>query len=264
MDNPDLIVTCVVGDGEAETGPTAAAWHGFKYIDPAESGAVLPILHLNGFKISERTIFGTMDDKELVSLYEYVPSISLLLSFYSCIVLFSGYGYQTRIVCDLDDLDNDLAASLSWAITEIHKIQHAARTGNPIVKPRWPVIILRTPKGLSAPQHDPEGQIIEGSFHSHQVPLPKAKTDVRHLRLLNEWLRGYNPKELFQVNGAPVEAIRRLIPTLDDKKLGQKRESYKNYVPLVSPEWQPLAVEKGSQESGMTRVGQYLGEVIDA
>ncbi|KAF5359300.1 hypothetical protein D9756_003216 [Leucocoprinus leucothites] len=245
MDNPDLIVTCVVGDGEAETGPTATAWHGFKYIDPAESGAVLPIVHINGFKISERTIYGTMDDKELVSL-------------------FVGYGYQPRIVENEQDLDNDLAASLAWAIDEIHKIQHAARTGKPIVKPRWPVILLRTPKGMSAPSHDPEGEILVGSFHSHQVPLPKAKTDEKHLKSLQTWLKSYKPEELFHENGAPVEAIRRLIPPSDEKKLGQKKEAYKAYVPLDAPKWKPFAVEKGTQESCMKRVGQYLREVIAA
>jgi xylulose-5-phosphate/fructose-6-phosphate phosphoketolase len=146
MDSPDLIVTCIVGDGEAETGPTAAwvqitphhlsevvfswrhsAWHSTKFLDPKESGAVIPILHVNGFKISERTIFGCMDDKELVCL-------------------FSGYGYQVSIVDDLDQIDDQLSSSLEWALSEIHKIQKAARSGDPVVKPRWPMIILRTPK----------------------------------------------------------------------------------------------------------------------
>ena len=127
MDNPDLIVAGVVGDGEAESGPTATAWHVFKYIDPAESGAVLPIVHVNGFKISERTIYGTMDDKEITAL-------------------FTGYGYQVRIVENLEHIDEDLATSMEWALSEIKKIQHAARSGNPIVNPRWPVLILRTPK----------------------------------------------------------------------------------------------------------------------
>jgi xylulose-5-phosphate/fructose-6-phosphate phosphoketolase len=127
MDNPNLIVACIVGDGEAETGPTATAWHSHKFIDPAESGAVLPILHANGFKISERTIFGCMDDRELVAL-------------------FAGYGYQPRFVEDLGNIDADLATSLDWAVGEIKNIQNAARSGKPIIKPRWPVIILRTPK----------------------------------------------------------------------------------------------------------------------
>ena len=104
-----------------------SAWHGYKFIDPAESGAVIPIVHVNGFKISEPTIYGCMDDKELVTL-------------------FTGYGYQPRLVEDLDDIDADLSASLDWAVDEIHKIQKAARSGSPIVKPRWPVLIMRTPK----------------------------------------------------------------------------------------------------------------------
>jgi xylulose-5-phosphate/fructose-6-phosphate phosphoketolase len=127
MDNPDLIVTCVVGDGEAETGPTATAWHAAKYIDPKESGAVIPIVHVNGFKISERTIYGTMDDKEMVAL-------------------FSGYGYQVRFVEDLENIDTDLAASMDWALSVIRKIQSDARSGKPQMKPRWPVLIMRTPK----------------------------------------------------------------------------------------------------------------------
>jgi xylulose-5-phosphate/fructose-6-phosphate phosphoketolase len=127
MDCPSLIATCIIGDGEAETGPTATAWHGFKFIDPAESGAVLPIVHLNGFKISERTIYGCMDDRELAAL-------------------FAGYGYQPCIVGDLDDIDLDLSSALEWAVLEIQHIQAAARSGTPISKPRWPVIILRTPK----------------------------------------------------------------------------------------------------------------------
>jgi xylulose-5-phosphate/fructose-6-phosphate phosphoketolase len=127
MDNPDLIVTCIVGDGEAETGPTATAWHAAKYIDPKESGAVIPIVHVNGFKISERTIYGTMDDKEMVAL-------------------FSGYGYQVRFVEDLENIDADLAASMDWALSVIRKIQSDARSGKPQMKPRWPVLIMRTPK----------------------------------------------------------------------------------------------------------------------
>ena len=127
MDQPDLIVTCIVGDGESETGPTATAWHAAKYIDPRESGAVIPIVHVNGFKISERTIYGCMDDKEMVTL-------------------FSGYGYQVRFVEDLENIDADLAASMDWALSVIKKIQSDARSGKAQMKPRWPVLILRTPK----------------------------------------------------------------------------------------------------------------------
>ncbi|KAF5366987.1 hypothetical protein D9758_003947 [Tetrapyrgos nigripes] len=242
MDKPDLVVCCVVGDGEAETGPTATAWHGYKYIDPAESGAVLPILHVNGFKISERTIFGTMDDKEITAL-------------------FTGYGYQPRIVEDLDNIDNDLAASMEWALSEIKKIQNAARSGNPIVKPRWPVLILRTPKGWKGPKEF-HGEYIEGSFHAHQVPLPNAKNSSEELDALQKWLTSYNVKDLFKENGTPVDEILSIVPVEPEKKLGQKPESYKGYTPLAVPDWHGFCAEKGSEESCMKATGRLLKEVI--
>ncbi|KAH9942735.1 phosphoketolase [Amylocystis lapponica] len=225
MDKPDLVCICVIGDGEAETGPTATAWHGYKYIDPAESGAVLPIVHVNGFKISERTIYGTMDDREMSAL-------------------FTGYGYQVRFVEDLEHIDEDLAASMEWALGEIRKIQKAARSGNPIVKPRWPVLILRTPKGWSGPK-SVHGEYVEGSFHAHQVPLPEAKTDDGELAQLEEWLRSYKPRELF-----------------DESGLGQRKEAYAAYTPLDVPEWMSLGVEKGSEQSCMKVVGEFLHEVV--
>ncbi|KAF8223843.1 phosphoketolase [Tricholoma matsutake] len=242
MDNPDLVVCCVVGDGEAETGPTATAWHGFKYIDPAESGAVLPILHANGFKISERTIFGTMDDKEIIAL-------------------FTGYGYQVRIVSDLPNIDNDLAASLEWALAEITYIQKAARSGQPLIKPRWPILILRTPKGLSGPKSI-HGEFIEGTFRSHQVPLPAAKTDPEELEALGKWLSSYSPRHLFSKNGTPVEEVLSVIPLDNEKKMGQRKESYKSYTPLSTPDWVPYCAELGAQESCMKAIGRFLKEVV--
>ncbi|KAF5342246.1 hypothetical protein D9611_001667 [Ephemerocybe angulata] len=243
MDNPDLVVCCVVGDGEAETGPTATAWHANKYIDPSESGAVLPIVHVNGFKISERTIFGVMDDKELVSL-------------------FSGYGYQVRFVEDLPNIDNDLAASIEWALAEIKKIQTAARSGKPILKPQWPILILRTPKGLGGPKKI-HGKFIEGSFHSHQVPLPAAKTSDEERNALQEWLRSYKPEELFDKDGKPKPEILSIIPEVNKKKLGQRREVFNAYIPLKTPEWKKYGVEKGSQQSCMKVTGEFLKGVID-
>ncbi|KIY72403.1 D-xylulose 5-phosphate/D-fructose 6-phosphate phosphoketolase [Cylindrobasidium torrendii FP15055 ss-10] len=242
MDKPDLVVACVVGDGEAETGPTATAWHAFKYIDPAESGAVLPIVHVNGFKISERTIYGTMDDKEMIAL-------------------FTGYGYQCCIVSDNEgDIDNNVAASMEWALAEIKKIQSAARSGKPIVKPRWPVLILRTVKGAGGPK-SLHGQIIEGSFKAHQVPLPNCKTDEEELGALDAWLKSYKPDELFTGNGEPVQEILSIVPTDKEKRLGQKPESYKGYVPLDLPTWKDFAVESGSQQSSMKTVGSFLKSV---
>lgn len=173
----------------------------------------------------------------------------------------SGYGYQVRIVSDLPNIDNDLAASFDWALKEIRSIQSAARSGKPILKPRWPVIILRTPKGLSGPK-SVHGQVIEGSFRSHQVPLPLAKTSAEELDILSEWLKSYKPKELFNSDGAPVDDILKLIPERNDKKLGQRHEAYLAYTPLQVPEWRSLAVERGTQESCMQRVGQFLRDVI--
>ncbi|KAJ7911489.1 phosphoketolase [Mycena leptocephala] len=242
MDNPDLVVACVVGDGEAETGPTATAWHGFKYIDPAESGAVLPIVHVNGFKISERTIYGTMDDKEIIAL-------------------FTGYGYQVRIIEDVEHIDNNLAASFDWALAEIKKIQTAARSGNPIVKPRWPVLILRSPKGLGGPKTF-HGEFIEGSFRSHQVPLPGAKTSAEELAALQAWLKSYRPEELFTPDGVPVPEVLSLVPDAAEQRLGQKKESFNAYAPLMVPEWEGFCVEQGSQESCMKAVGRLLKAVV--
>ncbi|KAL4991356.1 XFP N-terminal domain-containing protein [Aspergillus falconensis] len=241
MDNPGLIVTCVVGDGEAETGPTATSWHAIKYIDPAESGAVLPILHVNGFKISERTIFGCMDNREIVCL-------------------FTGYGYQVRIVEDLEDIDNDLHSAMSWAVEEIRNIQKAARSGKSIMKPRWPMIVLRTPKGWSGPK-ELHGQFIEGSFHSHQVPLPNAKKDEEELQALQKWLSSYKPEELFTESGDVIDEILSIIPS-DDKKLGMRPEAYKAHVPPDLPDWRQFCVKKGDQFSAMKAIGSFIDQVF--
>ncbi|KAF8071752.1 phosphoketolase [Lyophyllum atratum] len=241
MDNPDLVVACVVGDGEAETGPTATAWHGYKFIDPKESGAVLPILHVNGFKISNRTIFGVMDDKEIIAL-------------------FTGYGYQVRIVSELQNIHNDLAASFEWALSEISKIQKAARSGSPIVKPRWPMLVLRTPKGWTGPK-ELRGEFVEGSFRSHQVPLPAAKTDPEQLSLLQSWLQSYGPNELFNKDGTPINAILEIIPE-GEKKLGMRKEAYRAYKPLLTPSWGQYTHKAGEQGSCMKAVGRFLKDVV--
>ncbi|KAK3314083.1 XFP N-terminal domain-containing protein [Apodospora peruviana] len=238
MDKPDLIVTCVVGDGEAESGPTATAWHAIKYLDPKESGAVIPILHVNGFKISERTIFGCMDDKEIISL-------------------FSGYGYQVLIVENMDTINEDLYNGLEWALAEIKKIQQAARSGKPIAKPRWPMI------GLGAPKKNTDGKLIEGSFHSHQVPLPKANSDEAQLKLLSDWLSSYRISELIQ-DGTPTDAVLRILPERDEKKLGQNKLTYEPYQPLDVVDTKDCAVEKGTDQSCMKVTGQYLDKVFQA
>ncbi|KAJ4211065.1 hypothetical protein NW759_012820 [Fusarium solani] len=236
MDNPDLIVTCVIGDGEAESGPTAA-----QYIDPAESGAVIPILHANGFKISERTIFGCMDNKELVSL-------------------FSGYGYQPAIVETLNEIDVELMSALEWAISEIRSIQRAAREGKPIVKPRWPMIILRTPKGWTGPKKV-DNDIIEGSFHAHQIPIPNANKDEKHLKILQDWLQTYDAGRLLK-DGKPTESILEIMPQKDEKRLGQLKQTYDPYKALKLPDWKPFSVETSQQSSCMQQTGKFLDKVI--
>ena len=152
---------------------------------------------------------------------------------------------------------------MEWAIAEIHKIQHAARSGHPITKPQWPVLILRTPKGISGPKTLGD-EIIEGSFHSHQVPLPKAKTDKAQLEALNDWLKHYRPQELFdKETGAPVEGVLSVVPEREEKRMGMRRETYDAYRPLRTPGWMGMGVEKGKEESCMKVVGEYLREVME-
>ncbi|EJD54194.1 phosphoketolase [Auricularia subglabra TFB-10046 SS5] len=259
MDKPNLVTVCVVGDGEAETGPTATAWHGHKYVDPAESGAVLPVLHVNGFKISERTIFGTMDDFELAAL-------------------FTGYGYQPRIVdygaigkdAKEDDekaraLNINMAVTMEWALGEIQKIQNAARSGKPQVKPRWPMIVLRTPKGMTAPKVL-DGKPIVGSFRSHQVPLPTPGTDDQQFKMLEEWLKSYGPEDLFDPAGDGAAffkpAVLEVFPE-PERRLGMLRETYASYQPLDVPPFQDYAYEKGKEISAMKAVGTYLEAVVE-
>ncbi len=191
MDNPDLIVACIVGDGEAETGPTAAAWHSYKFLNPAESGAVLPILHLNGYKISNPTIYGTMSDAELVKL-------------------FTGYGYKVRIVQG-EQGDANLARAMDEAYHSIRLIQFAARSGHPYAKPAWPLLILRSPKGWTGIKQL-GGKPIEGSYRSHQVPAIDLKTNPASLQVVENWLRSYRPEELFDEQGCPMPDILALCP----------------------------------------------------
>lgn len=183
-----------------------------------------------------------MDDKEITAL-------------------FTGYGYQVRIVENLDDIDTDLHCSMRWAIEEIRKIQNAARSGQPIMKPRWPIIILRTPKGWSGPK-ELHGKFIEGSFHSHQVPLPNARKDKDELNALQVWLQNYKPEELFTENGDVIDEIKSVIPTSDSKKLGQRFEAYKGYAAPDLPDWREFGVHKGSQESAMKTIGKLIDKVF--
>ncbi|TNY20807.1 putative phosphoketolase [Rhodotorula diobovata] len=264
MDRPEQISVVVVGDGESETGPTATAWHSHKWLDPAESGAVLPILHVNGFKISERTLPGTMDNIELSLLY-------------------SGYGYQVRFVeykaqgnatmggNDAADhaIHADMAASMDWAYGEIRKIQKAARSGGkPIEKPRWPMIILRSPKGWTGPASE-HGKQLLNNFASHQVPLPDVRTDSGALEYLDKWLHSYDSEKFFDFSEANLKRGTIFAPLLDEalpkdneRRLGFIKESYNAYKPLDLADWKGFGYEKDEDVSCMKAIGKYLTDVV--
>ena len=194
FDNPDLIVACVVGDGEAETGPLAAAWHSNKFLNPVTDGAVLPILHLNGYKIASPTILARIGDEELASL-------------------FRGYGYEPHLVEGAEPaaVHQTMAATLDTVVERIRAIQSAARDEGEVERPRWPMIILRTPKGWTGPR-EVDGRKTEDSWRSHQVPLAELATRPDHVRLLEQWMRSYRPEELFDEAGTLVPELAALAP----------------------------------------------------
>ena len=179
LDNPDLITVCLVGDGESETGPLAAAWHANKIVNPAENGAVLPILHVNGYKISGPTIPGRMDDTELRKLYE-------------------GYGYEPHFVTEGKSYDvyKKMAEVMDTCYAKIREIQKRARSGKKVLKPKWPMIVMRTPKGWTGTKYDGKTK-LEGNCKSHQVILGDVKKDKTHLKMLEKWMKSYKFHELF-------------------------------------------------------------------
>ena len=194
FDNPDLLVAAVVGDGESETGPLATSWHSNKFLNPARDGAVLPILHLNGYKIANPTILARIPADELESL-------------------FLGYGY-TPYVVEGDDpraMHRKMAATMERCLAGIRSIQEQARRAGVGQRPRWPMIVLRTPKGWTGPK-EVDGHRVEGFWRAHQVPITDVTSNPEHLRLLGQWLLSYRPEELFDAQGAPVAALRRLAP----------------------------------------------------
>ena len=247
LDNPELVVACVVGDGEAETGPLAASWHGSKFIDPERDGAVLPILHLNGYKIAGPTILGRMDEESLGKLLE-------------------GYGHEPLLVEGDEPLDlhGKMAEALDHAFDRIGDIQRRARSGQASASVRWPMVVLRTPKGWTGPKAV-DGKKVEGFWRSHQVPIGEARTNPAHRQLLEEWMRSYRPEELFDETGRLRGELRALAPT-DDKRMGATPYANAGRTPLELPDWRAHALEvpaPGQATGEATRaMGAYLADVL--
>ncbi len=249
FDNPDLLVCCVVGDGEAETGPLAASWHSNKFLDPVRDGAVLPVLHLNGYKIAAPTVLARIPQQELRSLLE-------------------GYGYAPRFVegSDPEQMHQLMAATLDEVTGEIVRIQRAAREQGAQGRPRWPMIVLRTPKGWTGPKQV-DGLPAEGSFRSHQVPLADLQAKPEHLRQLEQWMRSYRPEELFNEGGALRAELAALAPSAE-LRMGANPHANGGLLlrDLELPDFRAYAVEvpaPASASSEATRVlGAWLRDVI--
>ncbi len=249
FDNPHLTVACLIGDGEAETGPLAAAWQSVSFLDPVVDGAVLPILHLNGYKLSGPTILARLLPEEL---REY----------------FAGMGYVAREVAgsDSEQVHIEMWDALEWAHGEITEIQRAAREGRSTGKPDWPVIILRNPKGWTAPALL-DGKPLEGTFHTHQVPIEDPARNPRHLELLEHWLRSYHPEELFDASGRPIADVTAVYPP-GGLRLGDAPEANGGALleALALPEYERYAIDvpaPGAERTEGTKVlGGYLRDVF--
>ncbi|BBZ53456.1 putative phosphoketolase [Mycolicibacterium phocaicum] len=249
LDNPNLLVACVIGDGEAETGPLAASWHSNKFINPATDGAVLPILHLNGYKIANPTVLARITDAEL-----------------DC--LLRGYGHYPIYVSgdDPHQLHQDMAAALDRVVAMIDEIQTAARMVSAPPRPQWPMIVLRTPKGWTGPRWV-DGLPVEGTWRSHQVPLADVRTDPEHRRQFMDWLHSYRPEELFDETGCPTKLVTDNVPA-PEHRMGANPHA--NGGLLLTPLHLPVAKEfavstvgPGDTMAEPTRVlGRYLREVM--
>jgi xylulose-5-phosphate/fructose-6-phosphate phosphoketolase len=242
FDNPDLIVSCVIGDGEAETGPLATAWHSNKFLNPARDGAVLPILHLNGYKIANPTVLARISHAELEALL-------------------IGYGYKPYFVEGDDPLrvHQQMASTLEQVFDEIAAIQKRARSGGSVERPQWPMIVMRTPKGWTGPKFV-DGKKTEGNWRSHQVPLAGFASNPAHLKQLEEWMQSYRAEELFDEDGRPHDEILALAPK------GERRMSANPHAngglllrDLRLPDYEDYAVEVGSPGSVTGEATRVLG-----
>ena len=250
FDNPDLVVACVIGDGEAETGALAASWHSNKFLNPVHDGAVLPILHLNGYKIANPTVLGRIEGEELRSLLV-------------------GYGHEPFFVegDDPQDMHRKMAATMDAALDRIAEIQHAARqSGTVVQRPRWPMIVLRSPKGWTGPK-EVDGKKVEGFWRAHQVPITDPRADPGHLKLLEDWMRSYRPEELFDETGALRSELRSLAPS-GARRMGANPHANGGLLKreLQLPDFRDFAVavpQPGGALAEATRVmGAFLEEAV--
>jgi xylulose-5-phosphate/fructose-6-phosphate phosphoketolase len=253
FDNPNLIVACVIGDGEAETGALATSWHSNKFLNPATDGAVLPILHLNGFKIANPTILARISEDELLDLFQ-------------------GYGYAPRLLegSDPAHMHEGMALALEEILAEIRLIQYRARreerNNEHIERPKWPMLILRTPKGWTGPK-EVDGKPVEGTWRAHQVPISEVRTNPEHLKILENWMRNYEPEKLFDREGRLRPELAALAPT-GPKRMGMNPHANGGLLlePLVIPDFRNYAVEvkqPGAMQAEATRVlGHFLRDVM--
>ena len=247
FDNPDLIAAVCVGDGEAETASLATSWHSNKFLNPKYDGAVLPILHLNGYKISNPTLLSRISENELVKLFE-------------------GYGWEPILVsgCEPEKMHKEMAKALDMAIEKIKNIQKMAREEDLVERPFWPMIVLRTPKGWTGPKNV-DGKEIEGTFRAHQVPIDMSKSE--HLAILEKWLRSYKPEELFTDDGKLIPELKELAP-IGNKRMGSSlyANGGKLLKNLILPDVRDYAVkiETGiTQKQDMVELGKYLKDVFE-
>ncbi|GAA3161973.1 phosphoketolase family protein [Blastococcus jejuensis] len=245
LDNPDLVVAAVVGDGEAETGPLAAGWHSNKFLDPRTDGAVLPILHLNGYKIANPTVLARIPREELLDLLR-------------------GYGHTPYLVegDDPQTMHQQFAAVLDRCLDEIAEAQRRAREDGVIERPRWPMIVLASPKGWTGPGVV-DGVQVEGTWRAHQVPFKNAREDDGHRKVLEEWLRSYRPEELFDAEGRPVPAVRDLHPAGDRRMSANPHANGgKLLTPLRMPDFREHAVPVPSPGAGAVEATRVLGTFL--
>ncbi|SFS66618.1 xylulose-5-phosphate/fructose-6-phosphate phosphoketolase [Saccharopolyspora flava] len=249
FDNPDLIVPCIIGDGEAETGPLATSWHGNKFLNPATDGAVLPILHLNGYKIANPAVLARIPDEELLSMLR-------------------GFGYEPYLVAGDEPapMHHLFAATLDRCLDEIAAIQRRARRDGSGQRPRWPMIVLRTPKGWTGPD-TVDGKHVAGTWRAHQVPISDPRGNPEHLWQLESWMRSYEPADLFESSGAPVRAIRDHNP-VGDRRMSASPHANGGHLlrALRLPEFRDYGVEvdePGAATGEATRVlGRFLRDVM--